>query len=859
MNRRTEPDPKVRTEEAPGTQETAEADPAERPDGTPGTQEAEGKDSADRPEEPVFRISVRRMVEFLLRSGDLDNRSMRGTDPEAALAGGRAHRKLQKAARGDYEAEVPLTAEFHTGKLVIRVEGRADGVIDGKAAASGKALPVIEEIKGMYLDVSRLTEPFPLHLAQAKCYAAMYAAEHGCAAAGVRLTYVSLETEETRRFNETYPAKELTSWFDQLVKSYERWAGWQLDHRRARDRSMKNLSFPFPYREGQKKLTAAVYHTIREKEELFLMAPTGVGKTMSCVYPSVRAVGEGHGDRIFYLTAKNETLRAGLEAFALLKDRGLDFRTVLITSKEKICPMNEPSCNPDDCPFAKGHFDRVNDAVFELLTTADFYDRDTLLAEARARTVCPFELTLDVAGWCDAILCDYNYVFDPDAQLKRFFGTGVRGDCIFLIDEAHNLVERGRDMYSAELLKEDVLKVKRLTKTAAPKIARAAERVNRLMLALRHETEENPAVSVSGDPCRVCDPADLAPVFRAASGLWEAMSGFFSDSGDGALKEQLLDSFFALRSFVRAAERNHEHDLAYTERTGEGFRLKLLCVNPASLLTDCLDRGRAAVLFSATLLPLDYYRTLLTTREDAKAVYAESPFAASGRLLLVAADVSTRFTDRGETMYRRIASYIARTARARTGNYLVFFPSYRMMKDVFKVFRDEFDAPDLNWVVQRAGMQEDDRDIFLENFYEDPPVSLIGFCVMGGVFSEGLDLAGTRLIGAVVVGAGLPQVSNERELLKRFFDEENRGFDYAYRYPGMNKVEQAAGRVIRTADDRGVILLLDSRLLGTSYRRLFPREWRSFDLCTLDFVDSLLRNFWESVSVSAPGQGKQPE
>ena len=912
---------------------------------------------------PMSRISVRTLVEFLLRSGDLDSRAQRGMDVEAALAGGRIHRKLQKAEKGDYAAEVMLSRDTEFEDLVIRVEGRADGIIgylglqqagkspeatarqadqsqeatDGQADQSPEATDeqadqspertdvqadqssvIVDEIKGMYLDVAALEEPFPVHLAQAKCYAAICADRYGLGGIGVRMTYVNLETEEVHHFHSMYTGAEIEEWYRKLVQDWYRWAKWQLEHIRLRNASMKHMDFPFPYRAGQQKLTAAVYHAIKEAKELFLMAPTGVGKTMSCVFPAVRAIGEEHGDRIFYLTAKNETLSVGTEAFSILLDRGLDFRTIRITSKEKICPLNEPSCNPDDCMFAKGHFDRINEAVFDLIQKREILDRSSIMKMAVERRVCPFELTLDTASWCDAILCDYNYVFDPDAQLKRFFAEGTKGGYIFLIDEAHNLVERGRDMYSAVLVKEHVLGAKRILKEGSKEVAgeqeagkeagtgagteaeilgeaalsaaekgsaeqmsmaaaqlpkaigkadgmaaaqlpkavgkpndgdakavvRALERVNRIMLELKRRMEDSPSGASLGKAYLLIGFAEADELLKACALLYGRLQAYYEESKKTAVKEALLDFYFEIRSFVSVSETLDENYVIYAEEDEEGhFAIKLFCVNPAGRLSAQTAKGRMAVLFSATLLPVDYYRRLLTTKEDPYAVYAPSPFEEDHRLPLLASDISTRYADRGEDMYRRIARYIQEMAKARTGNYLVFFPSYRMLKDVFEVYRREFDVPEVNWVLQSSRMQEDDREIFLENFYEDPEHSLVGFCVMGGMFSEGIDLTGTKLIGAAIVGAGLPQVSNEREILKDYYGRD--GFDYAYRFPGINKVEQAAGRVIRTAEDLGVILLLDERLLASSYTRLFPREWRSREVCTVESAGMKIREFWE--------------
>lgn len=846
---------------------------------------------------PLVRISVRHLVEFVLRSGDLDNRTQGAQSFEAAMAGARLHRKLQKRAEGLYEPEVTLKKDVHFPDLVLRIEGRADGVMgvgpDGKmtgktgksagnpsetGAAKSLAPVCVDEIKCMYLDVKELEEPFAIHLAQAKCYAYILADAKSLASVGVRMTYVNLETEDVKRFRTDFNFAELEDWFLEVARAYHRWASWQLRHIKERDESMANLNFPFPYRPGQKGLAATVYATLRDAGNLMLMAPTGVGKTMSCLFPAVRALGQGRGDRIFYLTGKNETLSAPAEALGILTGKGLDIRAIRILSKEKICPLSEPSCNPDDCPYAKGHFDRVNDAVFELLDAGGscVADSGVIMRQAEKWRVCPFEMELDVSSWCDVILCDYNYVFDPDAQLRRFFGEDVKGDYIFLIDEAHNLVDRGREMYSAELRKTHVLAAKRLAKDGAPKIARALARVNQCLLQVKHDCAEHPDGNTAGIPFHVLGgmaPAEgfgsLDRLLAAMLRLCGEMQTFYKESENAELKEKLLDFYFEVRTFVSVADYLDDTYIAYAEtgaagEEGRGAKrdalpasellLKLLCVNPARRLGNALAHGRSAVFFSATLLPAAYYRRMLTTGDDVPAVYAPSPFDRTRRRILIGTDVSTKYTARGKDMYRRIARYISVTARAKCGNYLIFFPSYKMMRDVCRVYRQEFDSPDVNYVCQSYGMSETDREIFMENFYEDPAVSLVAFAVMGGMFSEGIDLAGTKLIGAVVVGTGIPQVSNEREILKRYYDNppeedstENAGpagFDYAYRYPGMNKVLQAAGRVIRTQTDRGVIVLLDSRFADPANRRLFPREWSDAVYVTAGTAGEELARFW---------------
>ncbi len=818
------------------------------------------------------RISVRSLVEFIRRSGDIDTRSGSSFDPEAMLAGGRAHRRIQKGMAGDYQAEMSLKDLFDCGDYRIKIEGRADGVFTEKTGTEGVRRFAVDEIKGTYVDPDSLREPVPVHLAQAKCYAAiilkqypvkrgdfreLFAIPDGTEMSeneiGVCMTYVHLtENEKIRRFSFIFNREEIFGWYEELIADFKKWTDMQTAWKRKRDLSMEPLSFPFEYRKGQKILVSSVYHTIREKKELFLMAPTGTGKTMAVIYPSVRAIGQGIADRIFYLTAKNQTHRVAEEAFGILKNAGLSMRTVTLTAKEKICPMNEVSCNPDDCPYAKGHFDRINDAVFDLLSEKEVFDRETIADWAAGRTVCPFELGLDLSTWCDAVIGDYNYAFDPNAHLARFFGEGKKSDAILLIDEAHNLVDRAREMYSAELVKEDVLKARNLVKNVSRKAARALSRVNRKMLALRKSFDAE--VPDTGRERWMILP-EGGDLYNEALRAFGELQVFFKEERDASCREDLLDFYFQISGFVSTCEAMDADYATYAFADEKGhFHVRLFCVNPARRLGEMIDRTRSAIFFSATLLPVGYYRKLLSVREDAYTVYAESSFKEEQRLILVGGDVSTRMRSRGKTMYRKIASYIHETVTAHRGNYMAFFPSYKFMEDVLAIYRTEFDEPDVNWVAQSRYMDGMDREIFLENFYEAPEMSLVGFCVMGGIFAEGIDLTGSRLVGAIVVGCGLPQVGAETELLRKYYeDKDHTGFASAYLYPGMNKVLQSAGRVIRTATDRGIILLLDDRFLTRDCLGMFPREWRHFISCREGQAGTILREFWENENPSDPG------
>lgn len=695
----------------------------------------------------------------------------------------------------------------------------------------------------MYTDVTRFETPRPVHLAQAKCYAYIYALQNGLDQMGVQVTYCDLDTEKIRRFEEILSFEELGVWFEDMIDSYRKWTDYRYEWNMIRRDSIKMIEFPFPYREGQRQLAADVYRTIAREKSLFLQAPTGTGKTIATVFPAVKAVGEGLADRIFYLTAKTITRTVAKEAFDILRAKGLEMKVISLTAKEKICPLDEMDCNPVHCPFAKGHFDRVNDAVYELMTTKSDYTREVLLAQAKKHEVCPFEMALDLSLFSDAIICDYNYLFDPNVYLKRFFAEGEKGDYIFLIDEAHNLVERGRTMYSAELVKEDFLTLKKIWKDQSPAIAKTLDQCNRQMLAWKRECEGYAVIGSVGN------------FAFSLMRLMSLMEDFMRKRDDFPGREEATEFYFSLRHFLNMYDRMDETYVLYSDFDRDGrFILHLYCVNPAKNLQECVDRGRSAVFFSATLLPIKYYKNLLSTRSDDYAVYAESSFTRKQRLLFVAGDVSSLYTRRNLTEYQRIASYIDQTARARKGNYIVYFPSYQYMQDVYEAFLSEQipgrDHPDC--ILQTVSMREAEREAFIEEFSRQRENSLVAFCVVGGIFAEGIDLPQERLIGALIVGTGLPQICSEREILKAYYNgeltstgtEEYDGFQYAYQYPGMNKVMQAAGRVIRTAADIGVIGLLDERFLRRDYRELFPREWDDFKTCSLDTIGGMLEDFW---------------
>lgn len=775
-----------------------------------------------------IQISVRNLVEFIFRSGDIDNRIGKGAQKEAMQEGSRMHRKIQGRMGMEYRAEVPLKLEVPQEQYVLALEGRADGIITNVDGVT------VDEIKCMYTDVTRFEEPIFVHKAQAMCYAYIYALQNGLDQISVQLTYCDLDTEEICRFEEAFSFFWLERWFQDMMEAYRKWTDFQFAWRKIRQTSIQTLEFPFPYREGQYKLVGDVYRTIHRKKILFIQAPTGTGKTISTLFPAIRAVGENLGDKIFYLTAKTITRTVAKDTCDLLKAKGYCGKVIVLTAKEKMCPCEEMDCNPSNCLRAKGHYDRVNDAVYALITTEEDFTRERMLAQAEKYQVCPFEMSLDASLYADIIICDYNYVFDPNVYLKRFFSEEEKGDYIFLVDEAHNLVERGREMYSAVLVKEEILTVKKLVRGKDRKLEAALEKCNRQMLEWKRECETYTIYESIG--------AFAFSLMR----LMSLLDIFLQSRGEMPERKEVTEFYLNLRHFMNMFERVDENYVLYSDfDEKDRFCLHLYCVNPSVNLQECLERGKSTIFFSATLLPVNYYKNLLSSKKDNYAVYADSAFREEQRLLFIGRDVSSLYTRRTLGEFHRIALYIQQVLRAKKGNYLIFFPSYRFMEDVYEQFL-AVNEQEADCMMQSGNMNEADREEFIQEFSNPRGKSLAAFCVLGGIFSEGIDLKEDLLIGVLIVGTGLPQICNQREILKEYYQEENgQGFDYAYQYPGMNKVLQAAGRVIRTASDRGIIGLLDERFLRSDYRQLFPREWSQYEVHTLDSLPGALEAFWK--------------
>jgi DNA excision repair protein ERCC-2 len=772
-----------------------------------------------------LQVGVRDLVGYVLRGGDL-RQGFVGS--RRAADGIRGHQRVQRQRPSGYQAEVHLTHTHETADLSLQISGRLDGLlVDGDTV-------LIEEIKTTTAPLDRLKEhQDPTHWGQVMVYAYLYAHQEDLQALTIRLTYYQLESDALLELERLFDFDELQAFFCDLLTQYLDWArtvgAWTLN----RDRALIELSFPFSaYRPGQRHMAVSVYRHIRDGGHLMIEAPTGIGKTLGTLFPAAKALGEGCVEKIFYLTARTTGRLTAFAAAQALNAHEPCLKTLVLTAKEKICPYSEVVCTPEECTCAEGHYDRVNAALAELFDEV-LVGAELLSDCARRHRVCPFELSLDLALWVDCIICDYNYVFDPRVRLRRFFEENT-GRFAFLVDEAHNLVDRTREMYSATLNKTAILALRRELKHVQPGIYKILGRINTWMLKARKRCDTR------GDRyAEAVAPEDLYPHLHA---FYRRSEAVLAEKKPGADSDDLLEQYFAVHRFLRVAE---QYDTAYRtcyRRSGSDVDVELYCLDPACQLGEMLAGCRSAVFFSATLTPRDYYRQLLGLSADTQIVNLASPFPSSHLAVLVDSRVSTHYRDRMETREAVALRILAMICGG--GNHLIFFPSYAYLEMV-RLCLVEL-APDLEPQVQRPGMSESDREAFLGHFRSNAPNGCVGLVVMGGIFGEGIDLAGERLTGAVIVGVGLPGICLERNLIRDYFTDQGQdGFAYAYTYPGITRVLQAAGRVIRTASDRGTVLLMDRRYGTARYRRLMPPHWQPVTAPSGKRLNQYLECFWQ--------------
>lgn len=757
----------------------------------------------------TISISVRTLVEHVFRSGSIDSRFR---SPSTMLDGTRIHQMIQKTYGESDQKEVYLRTEVKAGELSFTIDGRCDGLLFRDEEV------IIDEIKSFSHASEQIQQGgYPVHWAQAKLYALMYAKDNDLQKITVQLTYVHVDTLEKIFFQKRYNITELEVFLENVMEDYSPYANLLSRHRKKRNESCKELTFPFEtYREGQRKLAGAVYKSIFDKKNLFAKAPTGIGKTISTLFPSVKAIGEGHLDKVFYLTAKTITRTAAEDAFKKMRSCGLCLSTVTITAKDKVCFKEDTNCQKDYCEFANGYYDRINDAILDILSHETGMTREIIETYAKKHTVCPFEFSLDLAYAVDSIICDYNYVFDPRVSLKRLLEEQKKSTAL-LVDEAHNLVDRGREMFSSSLNKDVFLQLKKEFKGVNKSLFDAASKLNAWFLSLKKENPDKQEFTLE----------------HLDGELIDSLVQFVEISEQALPIEAsptLLEAYFIVNNFLKINEFLDEHYVIYVEKVKNDLIVKLFCMDPSKLLHQMGKGYRSKIFFSATLSPINFYQDLLGGQKDDYALSIPSPFS-SDQVDVYIHPLSTRFRDREQTK-ESIAAGIQSLIKKRPGNYFIFFPSYQYLLAVYEQFKQQDEVT--KTIIQAAGMTETEREAFLDAFKPNQTETLLGFAVLGGIFSEGVDLIGDRLNGVVLIGVGLPQLCFERNLIKDHFNQQNKnGYDYAYVYPGMNKVLQAGGRLIRSEEDHGTIVLIDDRFLQRRYQQLLPPEWQRFTVGSL--------------------------
>ncbi len=772
-------------------------------------------------------LSVHQLVDFLLRNGDIDTRVFNSSSMQE---GSRIHSSYQESQGSDYFSEYPLKRTIDVEGVLVTLEGRADGIIKKK---NGDFM--IDEIKSTVIELEEFRNSnIEWHLGQAKCYAYMFALEQKLDHIDIRLVYIR-QGKEKQRINDYYTCStsELEDYIRGLISDYLSFYSIVEVAKEKRDESIKNMTFPFmTYRKGQRELAKYAYSVAKNGGRLFVEAPTGIGKTMSTLFPFIKYFQDDSEAKIFYLTAKSSGKESAYQAIELLKLReDLQINDIVITAKDKICFCKESECNPDECPYAKGYYTKIQGVLRYALMNYSTFDYETVVEIANENMICPFELELDLSLFCDVIVCDYNYLFDPLSYMKRYFDEDA-GHYLALIDEAHNLVDRSKDMYSASILfsqvKEARYSLRNLKAVALKKYLTKMKTIFSEMID-EYEVGEHIIPSLSLDE------------YKLFTKFIDVYTDTAKEHHENITKE-LTNFYLEINRFMRIYEM-YDSDIfkVFIKKTEKDISINLYCIDASWFLRKTVSNLKAAIYFSATLSPIDYYiETLGGNGEEDGSLLLPSPFPKKNFKLMVAPKVSVKYANR-EASYQIVADYIKEFIKNKVGNYFIYSPSYEYMDRLLQYI--DLDAEIYS---QSRDMLERDKIAFLNNFVPNPERTCVGFLVLGGAFAEGVDLISDRLIGAVIIGIGLPKINFESDLIAEYYKEKGyKGHDYAYTNPGMNKVMQAVGRVIRSETDKGAALLIDERYLYRNYQALFRSEWDHYEVVlTPEEVSKTLQKFF---------------
>ena len=797
-----------------------------------------------------IELSVRELCETALLSGDIDCRRSSSDFYERAAEGQRIHQKLQNSFGAFYHGEVELHNASKLDEVTFYVNGRADGIICHNGHYTIDEIKTVGEKKFSSGIVDKL------HLAQLYCYAYFLCTTKEIDSVCARVIYYNVDSDEIEYHEKIVGVDELRSFYRQLLSVVL----WRARFLRTRliERMPAAAEVPFPYsslRNSQAEMIKECYRDIKQGNRLFCQAPTGIGKTVSTLYPSIKRMGEGIADKIFYLTSKASIKREAYHALEKMNAAGACVKGIVLSSREQMCINDRAkarggrlssNCRPELCPYAKAYYDKISDVLHSLADNGELFDSNTIKNFGKMREVCPYELSLDLSMLCDVIICDYNYVFSPTVYLKRYFDErfgGGRDKYIFLVDEAHNLPDRARDMFSSKLSSEDFEGILSLLGESG-KLSDACLSVLKSFEKLEKLCADNMKYDGNGLGVGYSVERALPENFvRDLSAFSEKCGAWMKYNEEHPAYFAVEELSYRLFEFEKICECFDRHYLTFINTVDHKVSLLLYCLDPSNNLSLALDRAVASVLFSATLTPTDYFADILGGGKKTVSVSFESPFPKENLCVVAVDRVSTKFEDR-EKSYKKISSCRAATVSGKVGNYMVFFPSYGYMEEVHKRFSAKY--PKVTTLVQKKNMSMPEREAYLSEFRDDGKLR-VGFCVLGGSFSEGIDLPGKRLIGVVVVGVGLPGLSDENNIIRDYYEEKcGMGYDYAYTYPGMNSVLQAVGRVIRTETDQGVAVLIDDRYAEPKYREFYPPEWKKMNLAgDASSLAEILRRFWK--------------
>jgi DNA excision repair protein ERCC-2 len=771
----------------------------------------------------ALTVSAGELAQFT-RRGDIH---FRFSGRSSAMEGIRGHQTVQGDRGAAYRPERPLSLTVHYDDCAVTVQGRADGVDEASSPA------LVEEIKTLRVAVTDIPDDVNhLHWQQLRVYGHLLAMETAAATVSLRLCYYNLDTREEVFQEQVVDAGVLQDAFLDMLDPFVQWLRLQYGWQAERDLDIAAMAFPYgEFRPGQRDMSVAVFRNISQQNQVILQAPTGIGKTMGALFPAIKGLVGDSCDRVFYISAKTSGQIAAERAIADIQ-QDTSLRHVTITARDKVCFNPGSPCDPDYCSYAKGYYDRIRPAVQAVLASDRHINRETVEARAEEFHVCPFELSLDLSTAADVVICDYNYVFDPTVYLRRFFDDGNRQKHVLLVDESHNLVDRGRDMFSSVILKSGFHRLKKAIAEQQPLMTRRLNAINRQFLALRKaaidEFDHNDFVYFDSIP---------SAIRHSLAGFCEAAEDFLKLNEVVAFQEELLTCYFDSLRFLRTCEQYNDSYACFLKRQDKDMQLHLYCVDPSSQLQKGFERMSSSVCFSATLQPRGYYKTLMGIDDEADWYSLPSPFLPDNVCVSIASFIKTSYRARADSV-PDVVSLIIDVVRRRKGNYLVFFPSYRYLDMVYQ----EIHEADFQLIRQQRAMDDAAREDFLARFSASNADTLVGFAVMGGVFAEGIDLKGERLIGAIVVGVGLPQIGIERNLIRDHFGDQ--GFEFAYQYPGMNRVLQTSGRVIRDDSDRGIVVLVDQRFAESRYRELLPDHWQVAETPSHSALVERIESFW---------------